>query len=65
MIAQGVITDHFALSVLLVDFPNPVYSPLRAGLWKYVPASALVKGSVSDLPEQTAQAIAAAAPGRR
>ncbi len=62
MIAQSVISDHFALSVQMVDFTSPVYSALRASLWKYVPATARVKESASDLAERTALKIAAAAP---
>ncbi len=62
MIAQGVVSDHFVLSVLLVDFTNPVYSSPRASLWKYVPATVQVKDGASNLTEQTAQAIADAAP---
>jgi hypothetical protein len=62
MLTQRVVTDHFALSVQLVDFPNPVYSPMRASLWKYVPTTAAVKDGISDLADTSARAIIAAAP---
>jgi hypothetical protein len=61
-ITQHVISRHFALSVLLVDFPNPVYSQSRGSLLKYVPATGSVQDGMSDLAERTAQAIVTAAP---
>jgi hypothetical protein len=40
MVRAGVITDHFAASVLMVDFTNPVFSPQRSQLLGYVPEQA-------------------------
>lgn len=61
LIARNVITPHFALSVLMVDFPNPVYSAPRSRLLRYVPSTAAVQDGRSDLPEKTAAAIVQAA----
>jgi hypothetical protein len=61
LIARSVITQHFALSVLMVDFPNPVYSTSRSHLLRYVPATAAVQDGRSDLAEKTAAAIVQAA----
>jgi hypothetical protein len=61
LVGQQVIIRHFALSVLLVDFPNPVYSSARRGLWKYVPAVGHVRDGGTDLAERTARAIVQAA----
>jgi len=63
LIAERAITDHFALCVALVDFPNPVYSSLRASLWKYVPETSPLPAGPGALGEMTANAIIAAAPG--
>jgi hypothetical protein len=62
LVSQKVITGHFALSVLLVDFSNPVDSLARSSLLKYVPAMGHVKDGGTDLAERTARAIAVAAP---
>jgi hypothetical protein len=62
MIDQQVITRHFALSILMVDFTNPFYSMARSGLLHYVPDTGHVQDGRSDLAEKTAKAIAAAAP---
>jgi hypothetical protein len=61
LIARNVITQHFALSVLMVDFPNPVYSASRSRLLRYVPLTAAVQNGSSDLAEKTAAAIVQAA----
>ena len=62
LLAQQVITPHFAISVLMVDFPNPIFSPVRSRLLQYVPATGHVQNGRSDLAERTAQAIVQAAP---
>jgi len=62
MINQQVITHHFALSVLMVDFTNPVYSKARSGLLQYVPGTGHIQDGRSDLAEKTAQAIVDIAP---
>ncbi len=40
LLFSGVISRKLAVCLLMVDFPNPVFSRRRAGLMKYVPASA-------------------------
>jgi hypothetical protein len=57
LIARNVITAHFALSVLMVDFPNPVYSAARSSLLRYVPSTTTIQNGKSDLPEKAAAAI--------
>jgi hypothetical protein len=61
LISSNVITRHFALSVLMVDFPNPVYSASRSHLLRYVPSTAAMQNGRSDLAEKTAAAIIQAA----
>lgn len=58
-VRNGLVTARFAACSLMVDFPNPVYSPRRAALLRYAPAAA----GISELSERTAQAIVAAADG--
>ena len=60
LIQQGIISEHFVISVLMVDFPNPVYSEKRARLLKYVP-SETINPATSNLSARIAQAILAAA----
>jgi hypothetical protein len=61
MVTQKVLTPHFVAAVVLVDFPNPVFSPDRERLLQYVPATGHIQDGRSDLPERTAQAIVLAA----
>jgi hypothetical protein len=61
LIAQNVVTRHFATSVAMVDFPNPVYSAGRSRLLQYVPATAAVQAGGTDLSDRTALAIMQAA----
>jgi hypothetical protein len=63
LISRSVITQHFALSVLTVDFPNPVYSPARSGLLKYLPEKGHLQDGQSDLADEFVHAIQLAAPG--
>lgn len=37
---RGVVTPRLAAALLMVDFPNPVFSPRRAALLEHVPAKA-------------------------
>jgi hypothetical protein len=60
LIGQGILSEHFVLSVLMVDFPNPVYSQKRARLLKYVPSETIRTGS-GNLSTRIAQAILDAA----
>jgi hypothetical protein len=59
LIKQNVVTWHFATSVAMVDFPNPVFSALRSSLLQYVPASAPAGGK--DFCQAIADKILAAA----
>jgi hypothetical protein len=61
LIAQQVITQPFATCVLMVDFPNPIFSSARGRLLQYVPATGHIQAGRSDLAERTAQAIVQAA----
>ncbi|MFE0378120.1 hypothetical protein ACFW1M_21605 [Streptomyces inhibens] len=45
---QGLISRKFAACVLMVDFPNPVFSPDRARLMRYVPTTATAADAVGD-----------------
>jgi hypothetical protein len=58
----GVLTDKLAASLLMVDFPNPVFSPRRAALLRYVPDSAST-GSQSDFAERFVAAVKASVDG--
>jgi hypothetical protein len=60
LLSASVISRKLAACVLMVDFPNPVFSGRRAALMKYVPASAAIGGQ-SDLPEFVAAMEQAAA----
>ncbi|MGH4023903.1 MAG: hypothetical protein ACRDRV_04880 [Pseudonocardiaceae bacterium] len=60
-VRQGLLTARFAACALMVDFPNPVYSPRRAALLRHAPDTATITADGSDLSERTAQAIVAAA----
>lgn len=58
----GILPDKLAASLLMVDFPNPVFSPRRTALIRYVPESATV-GSASDFPARFVDAVRRAADG--
>jgi hypothetical protein len=45
LIARGVISEKFAAALLMVDFPNPIFSPRRKALMAYVPQSASAGGN--------------------
>jgi hypothetical protein len=64
LLSASVISLKMAACLLMVDFPNPVFSGRRAALMKYVPASAAI--GQGDLPEFVAaveRASAALPPG--
>jgi hypothetical protein len=63
MVRRRLITAHFAASVLMVDFPNPVFSPARAKLLEYVPATAALDPAGGGVSSQIAEAIGRAAEG--
>lgn len=58
----GLLNEHFIAAVLMVDFPNPVFSPVRASLMQYVPPSRSL-ASGRDISRDIATAIVDAAPG--
>lgn len=59
----GLVSERLAASLLMTDFPNPVFSERRAGLLKHVPARAQVSGGQSSFSTDFANAILAAAEG--
>ncbi|SNS20998.1 hypothetical protein SAMN06893096_102516 [Geodermatophilus pulveris] len=61
-LATGLLSDRLAACLLMVDFPNPVFSPRRAALLAHVPPRARISDGSSDLPDAMADAILAAAP---
>jgi hypothetical protein len=63
LLDANVMTPRFAACVLMIDFQNPVFSPIRQRLSAYVPPTATIQGGVSDLPTQFAAAVTAVAPG--
>lgn len=58
MTRKGLVSARFAACVLMVDFPNPVFSPARSLLMRYVPTTPT---KTVDLCDKVAQAILAAA----
>jgi hypothetical protein len=42
LLERNIITPHFAASLLMIDFPNPIFSVRRQQLMKYVPQQAHV-----------------------
>jgi hypothetical protein len=61
VIRAGLVSDRLAASLLMTDFPNPVFSERRASLLRHVPAAAQVAGGRSTFSEEFAEAILAAA----
>jgi hypothetical protein len=61
MVSAGVLSAHFAASILMVDFPNPVFSPARAKLLQYMPTTATIDLAAGGLSQQIAQVISQAA----
>jgi hypothetical protein len=61
MVRRGFISAHFAASVLMVDFPNPVFSAARATLLAYVPTTATMDPAGGGVSQQVAEAIVQAA----
>ncbi|WP_426570259.1 hypothetical protein [Streptomyces canus] len=58
MVRQGLVPARFAACVLMVDFPNPVFSSARSRLMQYVPTTPT---KAVELCEKVAEAILAAA----
>jgi hypothetical protein len=61
LVAQQFLSSEFIACVLMVDFPNPVYSSERAKLLRYVPSQLSTVGDLQRLPAQFAKAVARAA----
>jgi hypothetical protein len=59
LLQKKIITRHFAASLLMVDFPNPIFSSRRQQLLKYVPDEARLASGSSDLPSRMVSAIEA------
>lgn len=59
LLKRKILTPQFAASLLIVDFPNPVFSPRREQLMRYVPDTARLTEEGSDLPSQMVAAIEA------
>lgn len=64
LVASGLISRQAATNLMLVDFPNPVYSPVRAALWQAWQSQALqvTAGAPLDDALQTFFAAVATAP---
>lgn len=60
-IDRGLITRRLAAALLMVDFPNPVFSTRRASLLKHAPQTATIKNRKSTYSQDMADAILAAA----
>ncbi|HYP23175.1 MAG TPA: hypothetical protein VEV43_06355 [Actinomycetota bacterium] len=58
---RGLITRRLAAALLMVDFPNPVFSARRASLLKHAPKTATIKSGKSTYSDDMANAIIAAA----
>lgn len=57
----GLVTPRMAACLLMVDFPNPIFSPRRRGLLAHVPSSATLADGASAFTDAFADAIVAAA----
>ncbi|WP_051806531.1 hypothetical protein [Streptomyces sp. NRRL F-2747] len=58
MVRTGLISARFAACALMVDFPNPVFSPARSLLMRYVPTTPT---KAAELGDKVARAILDAA----
>jgi hypothetical protein len=63
LINNKVISDKFAASVLMVDFTNPVFSQPRSSLMTYAAKITTGKADGTDIPNQFAALVTAAAAG--
>jgi hypothetical protein len=57
---RGLITRRLAVALLMVDFPNPVFSKRRPALLEHAPASATIQNDKSTYSKDFADAIIAA-----
>ncbi len=63
LVRRKIISAQFAASVLMVDFPNPVFSSARGKLLGYVPPAATVDPAGGGVSQQVAEVIVQAATG--
>lgn len=62
LLQQRILSRRFAACLLMVDFPNPLYSPRRAALMRHVPLTARRKADGSyDLEDTVLASLTAAA----
>lgn len=59
----GMVTPRLAVCLLMVDFPNPVFSARRASLLDHVPAEATVDGFAQAFADNILAAAESAVPG--
>ena len=64
LLDQKIISRKLAAALLMVDFCNPVFSPRRAALIRYVPATVQIAGA-DDFDTALAQAVEAGAVASR
>ena len=66
LVLQKVVSPKFAAAVLMVDFPNPIFSPARSGLGKYAAriAQANLTPDPLDAETQFAALVTQAAAGQ-
>jgi hypothetical protein len=66
LVLQKVVSAKFAAAVLMVDFPNPIFSPTRSSLGKYAVqiAQANLTPDSADAETQFASLVAQAAAGQ-
>jgi len=62
MVTLGLVNAHFAASVLMVDFTNPVFSAARTQLMAYVPQAVELDADRGGMSGAIADAISSAAP---
>jgi len=55
----GLVSDRLAACLLMVDFPNPVFSARREALMTHVPEQATITNGASTFSEEMANAIVA------
>lgn len=63
LLGRNILTPRFGACLLMVDFPNPVFSTRRQHLMRYVPAQLKLTDGGSELPPAMVAAIEAAEPG--
>ena len=59
----GLLTERLAATLLMTDFPNPIFSRRREALLAYVPATATIVDGASTFSQELADAILAATDG--